>query len=98
MTGPRFSYRKIDRVTLFAHALAGARYDRTSITLGEPPGTFKISRTSFAVGTGGGVDVKVTKNFGIRAFQMDYIHSGHPFALDRNDLRLSSGVVFRFGK
>ena len=57
----------------------------------------KFNHTSLAVETGGGADIGITKGLAIRAIQADYVHS-EVGALDiKNDLRLSTGVVFRFG-
>jgi len=45
---------------------------------------------------GGGVDVKISKSFAIRAFQADYnldLVSGSIL----NNFRFSTGVVFNFG-
>ncbi|HZS43512.1 MAG TPA: hypothetical protein VFC63_00300 [Blastocatellia bacterium] len=101
--GPRFSYRGINHLTLFAHGLVGARYNENSEKL-EPSAasafpifTAKFVHTSLAVGTGGGVDIGITQSLAFRAIQADYIHSGTSFEQDRNDLRLSTGIVFRFG-
>jgi len=99
LTGPRFSYRGPHDVTFFAHGLIGARYTDNSTTFNlnsSGPQTFKFVHTSLAVGTGAGADIGITKGLAIRALQADYIHSGASFQ-DRNDLRLSSGLVFRFG-
>ena len=100
--GPKFTYRKIEKVNLFVHALGGLRTTRTDDTF--PIGTFPNvtnttvhqSSTTLALGSGGGVDVNVSKRFAFRAAQVDYIHSNSPLLFDHNDLRLSTGLVFRF--
>jgi len=100
--GPKFTYRKIERVNLFAHALGGLRTSTTDETF--PVGVFPNvtnttvhrSGTTFAVAAGGGVDINITKRFAIRAAQADYVRSRQPLLSDRNDLRLSTGLVFRF--
>jgi hypothetical protein len=100
--GPRFTYRKMSKVNLFAHALNGLRITTSDETF--PVGTFPnvtnttvhSKRTAYAIAAGGGVDVNITKKLAIRAVQADYIHTSHPLLFDHSDLRLSTGVVFRF--
>jgi hypothetical protein len=82
--GPRFSLRG-GRVTEFAHALFGI-YDASG----------DISGTDFAMGFGGGVNVKLTGRLSVRAFQADYILVKEEFRW-RHHLRLQTGIVFTFG-
>jgi hypothetical protein len=108
--GPRFSYRKNDRFTPFAHVLLGA--NRIS---GRVLGV-SDQQTGFAAAFGGGVDVRATERVAIRLFQADYVLTrlnGEELACFANPLlppcplpkketqhnaRLSFGVVLRFGK
>ncbi len=57
--------------------------------------------TTFAMAFGGGLDVKVTDRIWIRAFQADYVRAeittGYGTIATQNDLRISTGIVFRFG-
>ena len=56
-----------------------------------------LSDTALAAALGGGVDIKLNDAFAIRAVQADYLMTR--FLDERQDnLRLSFGVVFRFGK
>jgi opacity protein-like surface antigen len=89
--GPRFSYRKNERVTPFAHALFGG--NRTE---GSAFGV-SLSETGFAMALGGGVDVKVNDKVAIRIAQADYVLTrlGND---NQHHFRYSAGVVFRFGK
>ncbi len=89
--GPRFTARG-DRVEGFAHALVGGV--RRKIEDFD-------SDTAFAWGLGGGVDLKVSSNFGVRLFQLDYVpfKERNPFTLDnewRHNLKIGVGVTFRF--
>ncbi len=58
--------------------------------------------TSFAMAFGGGLDVKATDRVWIRAFQMDYVRAeittGYGTIATQNDMRISTGIVFRFGR
>ncbi|HJZ69214.1 MAG TPA: outer membrane beta-barrel protein [Blastocatellia bacterium] len=88
--GPRFTVRG-DRVEGFAHALVGGIRRRVE--------TFSPD-TDFALGAGGGMDVKVSRDFAIRVFQLDYIpfRDRNPFTgvVDwRHNLRVGVGATFR---
>lgn len=88
--GPRFTARG-DRVEGFAHALVGGVRRKLE--------NFN-SDVDFALGAGGGVDVKVSPNFGVRVFQLDYLpfRDRNPFTGNkdwRHNLRVQVGVTFR---
>lgn len=60
------------------------------------------SQTDFSMTAGGGLDVKVSKRFAVRPFAIDYMLTSFPSPLTgtsthQNGLRLSAGVLFRFG-
>jgi hypothetical protein len=61
-----------------------------------------VPATSFAMAFGGGLDVKATGRIWIRPFQMDYVRAeittGYGTMAPQNDLRVSAGIVFRFGR
>lgn len=89
--GPVFSYRKHPKVVPFGHALLGA-------ARGSPE-YLSISNPGFCFGVlaGGGVDVKISSHAALRLFQADYLLTR--FGARRQDnLRLSAGIVLRFGK
>lgn len=58
--------------------------------------------TSFAMALGGGLDVKATDRIWVRAFQVEYFRANltnaNGTSAAQNDVRISTGVVFRFGK
>jgi len=87
--GPKFVYRS-GKVEPFAQALFGGA--RAS---GE--GT---SSNAFAMALGGGVDVKIAEHVAIRLIQAEYVMTRFNIvgvATDQNNVRISAGVVFRFG-
>jgi len=93
--GPRFSLRKNQRVTPFAHALFGVSHVKSeAIELGQ---TFAFSDTSFGMALGGGLDVTVNDNLAIRVAQVDYLRTRF-FNQTQNEGRIAVGVVLRFGK
>lgn len=61
-----------------------------------------VPATSFAMAFGGGLDVRATDRIWIRPFQADYVRAeittGYGSIATQNDLRISAGIVFRFGK
>jgi len=103
--GPTFSYRKISRVTPFAHFLLGVT--RQTVQGKIPivcPATvpvcpvlaFTQTSSAFTFATGGGVDLRLTKHVWIRAVQADYVRPN--FTNDtQNNVRISAGIVYRFG-
>jgi outer membrane protein OmpA-like peptidoglycan-associated protein/opacity protein-like surface antigen len=100
--GPQFSHRG-DRVTPFIHALFGAAR-LSDIEVGTTPSTSaffnrSFSANSFAMALGGGLDVNLTKHFGIRLFQAEYLLTRFTDGFDnnQNNLRASAGLVFHLG-
>ncbi len=54
------------------------------------------SANSFAVQAGGGVNLYLTRSFGIRLLQADYVRTTLPNAAanTQNDLRLAFGITY----
>jgi hypothetical protein len=48
---------------------------------------------------GGGLDVNVSRHIAIRAAQADWLYTQFPNGVDnrQNNLRITAGIVFRFG-
>jgi len=107
--GPQFEYRRFEKVTLFIRPSLGAIRQRVTPHPTDPfavqvvnqlaPKGYKVDWQGF-YGFGGGIDWKVTRNFGVR-MQSDLVY-WHLF----NDLlenggwtvRFSVGPQFRFGR
>ena len=93
--GPRISWRG-DKATPFVHALVGGVRSKTHLT-----GFGAQRETDFAMGFGGGVDVRVNKTIAIRAFQADYLPSRVDDLIGdkkwAHHFRAQGGVVFTFG-
>jgi len=88
--GPRFAYR--GKVTPFAQALFGGAH-LTGSALGTP------LQNSFAMTAGGGVDVNATDHVTIRLAQAEYLLTRFREIgprVNQNNLRLSTGIVFRW--
>lgn len=99
LAGPRFSYRKKEKITPFAHALFGASrsHTETEVILDNGSRTFfSGNNTSFAAALGGGLDIELSKNIALRVIQADYLLT-RSFGFNANNARVSTGIVFRFG-
>ncbi|SRR5579884_411910 len=96
LLGPRFSYRHYKRFTPFAEALAG--FARHSVSTGVN----SAAENSFSMMLGGGLDITVRKRIAVRAAEVDYLltrfEDASGSAMTQNSLRISTGVVLRFGK
>lgn len=104
MFGPRVSFRR-ERVASFAQILFGGVH-ASNVNI---PGcsdsaacTVLPSENSFAMTAGGGVDVTLSRHIAVRLFQAEYlltrfrdISSSTGQTARQNDVRLSTGIVFR---
>lgn len=103
MGGPRISFRKYERVTPFMQALFGG-IRASSVTPSDCTGVCPglPEENAFAMTAGGGLDVKVRRHFAIRVVQAEYMMTrfndfNTGSVARQNDIRLSAGLVFRFG-
>ncbi|HEY0306767.1 MAG TPA: hypothetical protein VGB94_01260 [Acidobacteriaceae bacterium] len=102
--GPRLSFRNSSRFTLFAQALFGGVH-ASSVTVSNCTGSACIplpSQNSFAMTGGGGLDIGMTRHISLRPVQAEYMMTRFGDVVSgasasQNDLRLSAGLVFRFG-
>jgi hypothetical protein len=93
MVGPRV-FGNFGRATIYGHVLFG----------GLAFNIAGLSSTSFAADFGAGADLWLKRHFGARLIQADYIESDNTAAArgvsstySRNQGRISTGLVFRFG-
>jgi hypothetical protein len=93
MIGPQYTYQW-KGMRLYGHGLFGKARDRL-----RQPGTTQLepSFLSYAVAFGGGVDFPLKGRFSVRAVQADYLLTSE-FNTKQNNIRLSTGLVYRFGK
>jgi outer membrane protein OmpA-like peptidoglycan-associated protein/opacity protein-like surface antigen len=108
MAGPRVSYRHYERITPFAQALFGGAHASpvTASHCGNDPSCTPLaSDIAFAAMFGAGLDIKITHHIAWRAIEADYLLTrfkdpSSTNGQDRgwqNNVRLSSGIVLRFG-
>jgi hypothetical protein len=103
LAGPQINIRKFGRFNVFGHGLVGVARDRVYLKTGSPADNSEITR--FAGAFGGGLDIGITKRLAIRAFEADYLLNSFPnvnnlgqsVAAHQSNVRLSAGMVFRFG-
>jgi outer membrane protein OmpA-like peptidoglycan-associated protein len=106
--GPRISYRRYERFTPFIEALLGGAHAssvKISGCTGTPNCTFLGSDTGFATFLGTGFDIKISRHISLRLIDADFLltHFKDPFSTNgqgrgwQDNVRLSTGIVFRFG-
>jgi outer membrane protein OmpA-like peptidoglycan-associated protein len=101
--GPRLSFRQHDRFTPFVQALfGGARANQVILNGCTFSCTLLPTESAFAWTAGGGLDLRVRRHIAIRLIQAEYLMTGFSnyttgAAGKQNDMRLSAGIVFRFG-
>lgn len=88
MVGPQV-YHHLWGVDLFAHGLFGQ--SQTRVDIGAP-----VTNTARALAGGGGLDIPISARFSMRAIQADFINT-QTFSTRQNNLRFSTGLVFRWG-
>lgn len=88
--GPVVSYRKAEKVTPFAHFLVG-RFHQSATAAGVT-----VTGSGMAMMFGGGFDVKATRHIALRAIQFDWLSLHANGATDNNNMRLSTGLLFRY--
>jgi hypothetical protein len=92
--GPRVTLHHIGRVNPFAEALFGTAHGNANL--------FQTvnSHNAFATALGGGFDYRINHRFSLRPVELDYLLTRFPEALTgrdtQNNLRVSTGIVFRF--
>jgi opacity protein-like surface antigen len=88
--GPVFSFRRINRITPFAHIQVGVQHGSVGY-LGISQSAFK-----FAVAPGGGLDLALTRKVVLR-LDAEYLVTRF-LQLTQENVTGSVGIVFRFGK
>jgi len=102
--GPRVRLQNDFRFTPYGQFLLGGGHAGGTIyTSSLGPGLSPIGpNNSFLYTAGGGIDYRVNKRIAIRVVEAEYLHSeflnGSVAGHEQNNLRLSTGIVFTFGK
>jgi outer membrane immunogenic protein len=97
LAGPRYRWGGRGRFAPFAQVLVGGAHASGSLAPGSSglPG----SGNAFALIAGGGLDIGLTRHIALRAFEADYYLTRFDNGVNdhQNNLRLSAGVIIRFG-
>jgi outer membrane protein OmpA-like peptidoglycan-associated protein len=102
--GPRLSLRQYSRITPFAQVLfGGVHANQVTISNCTSSCILLPDESAFAMTAGGGLDLRVHRHFAIRIIQAEYLMTRFQdyttgATVRQNDMRLSSGIVFRFGR
>jgi outer membrane immunogenic protein len=95
--GPRYTRTVAGRFTPFAQFLLGVVHAGGDLA----PGGSGIAGSSnaFAMTTGGGLDINLTRRIAVRAFEADYYltHFDNGVNDHQNNFRIAAGVIVRFG-
>ena len=93
LVGPQFSFEK-GRLRLFGNILGGKA--ETKVAINQPTRS-QITSVGRAMAVGGGLEIKLAHHISLRPVDADYIFS-KTFGSSQNNIRISAGVVYRFGK
>ena len=88
--GPVISFRSNEKFTPYVHALFGGFHASGSA------GGSSVSTNGFAMLIGGGVDAKLTPHLALRAVQFDWMSLHAEGTTENSNVRISTGLVFRF--
>jgi hypothetical protein len=93
--GPRLRFHKFRHVVPFAQILLGGG------RLNASSGGVAAGENGFSMAAGGGVDWPLHGHFAVRLVEADYLltrfNRVDGSSATQNDLRISAGLVFRFG-
>jgi hypothetical protein len=97
MGGPRYSFLPMHRVTVYGQFLAGDVHGFYSYFPGSG-GTSTGGANSLAIAPGGGVEIGLRGWISLKAVEGEYLMTRLPNSegTSQHNLRISSGVVFRF--
>jgi hypothetical protein len=102
MIGPRYTFdifrNKVKKrgTRVFGEWLLGGVHGFDSVFPGPNGSTF--SAGAFSTQLGIGSDIAIRRGFGVRLFEVDYVHTTLPNngSNSQNDLRLAFGLSYRF--
>lgn len=104
LAGPRLTFLRLNRLSAFAQVLAGGIH-ASQVTVDGCVGSTCVAlptQNALAVTAGGGLDIRLTRLLALRPIQAEYMMTRFSSVTTsasstQNDLRLSSGLVLRFG-
>ena len=96
--GPRYRWHDGRRISVYGQGLLGEA-DAFRSLFPAPSGA-GVSASSLALQVGGGLDLKLSRRFAVRALDAAWVRTQLPNSTNnrQNSLRLGAGLVVRFGK
>lgn len=93
LIGPQYSI-EWRSIRFYGHGLFGKSRNRL-----RQPGSTLLEPSSLgrSIAGGGGIDIPFSQRFSFRAVQADYLFVSS-FGTTQHNLRLSTGLIYRFGK
>jgi hypothetical protein len=93
--GPRYTWTPKNKLTVFGHGMLGEAFGLDSDFPSRE--SAETDFNTLALQVGGGVDLRLSRHFGLRAVQADWIRTQFPNSTTnvQNNLRLGAGIVFR---
>jgi peptidoglycan-associated lipoprotein len=94
--GPKVTWRTYRFAPYGDFLVGGARGSGSFFPTGSG---YSTTASSFAWSTGGGIDVRLTDRFSLRAVDAQFLRTGFPNAATNteNHLQISAGIVLHFG-
>ena len=99
--GGRYQYRLGNSpIHAYGQGLIGVAHSSGTLIPAQTPGVSSNASAAFAANLGGGVDLDINRRFSLRLVEADYLITTFDNNVNnrQNHLRISSGVVVRFGK
>lgn len=95
--GPRYRFPAAKKMSIYVQGLVGEANAFDSLFPAVAGAT--TSSNSFAAQVGGGLDLRVSKRFSVRALDAAWLRTQFPNSTDnvQNTLRLGAGVVIHLG-
>jgi outer membrane immunogenic protein len=90
--GPRYTRRRSSRFVPYGEVLLGGAREDVNFD-------FTINRNAFGLLAGGGVTTTIKPKIGFTIVEADWIYTRIPNAVNdrQNDVRISTGLTYRFG-
>jgi outer membrane immunogenic protein len=84
----------------YGQALIGVAHSSGTLIPAQSPGVSSNAGATFVANLGGGVDLRINHRFSLRLAEADYLVTTFNNSVNnrQNHLRISSGLVVRFGK
>ena len=88
--GPRFTYRRSEAFTPFAHVLLGAARGNW-----KSPASVAGEETTLGLAAGGGLDTRVAEHINLRLIQAEWVRTRFGSS-SQNAFRIATGAMFSF--